>query len=97
MASIRQIVDFMNLRSSTWQPQLVVDVKHTEQKTAGNEHLEHVYIPTETDKLYFRQGGQKFIGHYYFCKNNGNNIEGTILLPLNSGGKYLKAVLKSDL
>lgn len=91
MATIAQIVDFMNENKMVWHPQLVVEIEHEDNRVVpGYESYPVALDMSDPNKLYIRYDSQRYIGHYYVWHNMGNNFSGCILLPLNTG-KYLKA------
>ncbi len=91
MATIAQMVEYMNGINAEWHPKQLVEVEYTEEKLPGYETQEHGIIENQEDgDLYVRHGYQKFIGHYYISHSAINHKAGVILLPLNNG-KYLKS------
>lgn len=90
MATIGQIIEFMNECRAVWHPLSLVDIDDTADRTPGNETIQHCVIRGGSDFLFIKQDRQRYIGHYFVWHNQGNRSSGLMLIPLNNG-KYLKA------
>lgn len=89
MATIKQIIDWANENKMVFHPHDVVEVEHDE--------VDRICIIKGKPEhgVYKMHKQERFIGHYYMCQNEGNQISGTILFPLNTG-KYMKAVFTTS-
>ncbi len=90
MATIGQIVDYMNENKIVWCPQNLVEIDYTDKSYEKYKSHAHCIIRGEGEKLYIRFEQKRFIGHFYVCYDEGNSCSGEVLLPLNNK-KYLKA------
>lgn len=94
MATIAQIIDYMNYSRITWHPKLLVDVIQVDAKTPGYEAHGHGMIAGNEDLIFVRMDCQKFIGHYYIWNGEGNT-SGIMLIPTNNS-KYIKAEIQTQ-
>jgi hypothetical protein len=90
MATIRQLLEFMNENKIIWHPVDLVDVDFVTTKVPGYEGYESGVIKGKYDDVYVRHDCQRYIGHYYELPTSGDVKTGVMLLPLSTG-KYLKA------
>ena len=94
MATIGQIIDFMNENRITWYPKLLVSVIPSDRRNPGFESYDHGLIDDDQALLFTRMDSQRFIGHYYVWNGEGNS-NGIMLLPTNNS-KYIKAEFQTQ-
>lgn len=90
MATIKQIVDFMNENEVVWHPKAVVEVEESVAIVPGYEGHQTGIEKNDPSIFYIKQDCQRYIGHYYVKYEKGSSIKGVVLLPLSTG-KYFKA------
>lgn len=90
MATIAQIIAYMNENKMIWQPLDIVEIT-VKPNQEDAEHPGYAIAECEPDKVFEKQIQKKWIGHYYLWVNDGNIVSGMVLIPLNNK-KYLKAI-----